>query len=95
MENGMTKAYVGIRELRDNLSKYLREVKSGRAIVITERGVPVGHIIPRKASLKERINALVDAGFVEWNGRTLEPRKPSVTNRSTRQVSDLLVEMRE
>jgi prevent-host-death family protein len=91
----MKKVYVGVRELKNNLSKYLREVKNGHAIVITERGIPIGHIIPRKASLDERLYALVEAGLVEWNGRKLESRKPTIANQSSRQVSDLLVEMRE
>jgi prevent-host-death family protein len=36
----------GIRELRQNLSALLDEVKKGREIVITERGHPVAKLVP-------------------------------------------------
>lgn len=37
---------VGVRELRQNLSKYLTEVKGGESFVVTERGVEVARISP-------------------------------------------------
>lgn len=36
----------GIREVRQNLSALLREVKKGREIVITDRGEPVARLSP-------------------------------------------------
>jgi len=37
---------VGIRELRQNFSVYLRRVKKGETIEVTERGEPVARLIP-------------------------------------------------
>lgn len=37
---------VGVRELRQNLSRYLAEVKNGAAFVVTERGVEVARLTP-------------------------------------------------
>lgn len=37
---------VGVRELRQNLSKYLTEVKEGETFVVTERGVEVARLSP-------------------------------------------------
>ncbi|HXR60806.1 MAG TPA: type II toxin-antitoxin system prevent-host-death family antitoxin [Solirubrobacterales bacterium] len=37
---------VGVRELRQNLSKYLREVKDGETFLVTERGVEVARLSP-------------------------------------------------
>lgn len=37
---------VGIRELKTHLSKYLRKVKNGGEIIISERGKVVARIIP-------------------------------------------------
>ena len=37
---------VGVRELRDHLSKWLDEVKAGHDITITERGKPVARLSP-------------------------------------------------
>jgi prevent-host-death family protein len=36
----------GIREVRQNLSALLREVRKGREIVITDRGEPVARLSP-------------------------------------------------
>jgi len=36
----------GIREVRQNLSALLREVRKGREIVITDRGEPVARLLP-------------------------------------------------
>ena len=37
---------VGIREAKINLSRLLRRVRHGAEIVITDRGRPVGRIVP-------------------------------------------------
>lgn len=37
---------VGVRELRQNLSIYLREVKAGRSFAVTERGREVARLAP-------------------------------------------------
>jgi prevent-host-death family protein len=86
---------VGIRELKENLSKYMAKVKGGQSIVITEHGKPVGRIIPEGQSLEERVDALVQAGVIAWNGKKLKRIKPLAVNRSDKLVSDIVVEMRE
>lgn len=40
---------VGVRELRQNLSKYLARVKEGETLTVTERGEEVAALIPRGA----------------------------------------------
>lgn len=37
---------VGIRELKTNLSKYLKKVKAGGELLISERGKTIAQIIP-------------------------------------------------
>ncbi len=39
-------ASVGIRELRDHLSRYLEQVKAGAAITVTEHGRVIAAIVP-------------------------------------------------
>lgn len=39
-------ASVGVRELRQNLSRYLREVKEGETFTVTERGREVARLVP-------------------------------------------------
>jgi prevent-host-death family protein len=40
---------VGVRELRQNLSRYLRDVKDGTTLVVTERGREVARLVPSGA----------------------------------------------
>jgi len=71
----MAEKRVGIRALKAQLSGYIREIKNGNTVVITERGTEVGRIIPVAESLEERIQSLVGSGFADWNGKRLKPGK--------------------
>lgn len=58
---------VGIRDAKIHLSKFLRIVKNGGEVVITERGKPVGKIVPYKPAdlpLSERLKNLEGKGLV-------------------------------
>ena len=85
----------GIRALKEQLSAYIRRVKSGETIVITERGKPVGRLVPYTDSLAERLEAMQAVGFVSWSGQSLEALEPAVANKSKQLISDLLLEDRE
>ncbi len=59
---------IGIREAKINLSKLLKNVQKGKEIVLTDRGKPVGKIVPMPADslpLFERINELERQGWIE------------------------------
>lgn len=86
---------VGIRDLKARLSEYMKKVKSGQSIVITEHGKPVGRILPVATSLEERLEMLRKAGLIEWNGKKLRRIKPPAVNRGDKQVSDIVVELRD
>jgi prevent-host-death family protein len=90
----MTEQTVGVRELKTRLSKYLRQVKAGRTILITERGQPVGRLVPAGETLQARLQALVDAGIADWNGKRLPPAKPVGKVKEGFSVADLLIEDR-
>jgi len=85
---------VGTRELKNKLSEYMRRVKAGETIIVTERGKTIGQIVPVKPTLEERLQAMVDAGLAEWNGQKLKPHKPAAINRGKKLVSDLVVDDR-
>lgn len=95
----MSELAVGVRQLKTHLSEYLRRVKAGETIVITERGQPIGRLIPpappRELTLEEKLQRLVEAGLVEWNGQKPEFVEPVALLRSDVLASDLVVEMRE
>ena len=44
---------VGVRELRQNLSVYLRRVKAGERLVVTERNLPVAELVPLERMIAE------------------------------------------
>lgn len=91
----MNETRVGTRELKSRLSEYLRRVKAGQTVVVTERGKVIGQIVSVPPTLEERLRALADAGFLEWNGKKkLKPYQPKIINRSDRLISDIVVEDR-
>jgi len=91
----MNETRVGTRELKSRLSEYLRLVKAGQTVVVTERGKVIGHIMPVPLTLEQRMQALADAGFLVWNGnKKLKPRHPKIINRSDSLISDIVIEDR-
>lgn len=91
----MTSTTVGVRDLKAHLSAYLREVKEGGTIVITDRGTPVGRIVPEPRSLEARLEGLVAAGSIAWSGERLPPMAPLAKARGPKTVAELLLEDRE
>ena len=54
------KATANIAQIKARLSEYLRQVKGGSEVVITERGIPVARLVPlapdeRRATREERL----------------------------------------
>ncbi len=94
----MEQTTAGIRELKNHLSAYLRKVKAGETITITDRGIPVGRIVPAgekdERTLEEKMQALQEAGLAEWSGKKPQPRAPVVEVKGDRMVSDMLLEDR-
>ena len=87
-------ASVGVRDLRDNLSRYLRRVREGESIVITDHGTPIGELAPAgRGRIAEHARALVLKGVANWAGG-----KPKGLPRASRPrrglVSDAVIEDR-
>ena len=61
------KSTVGIAELRQNLSKYLRRVERGERLLVTDRNRPVAELGPPPSSA--RLDELIA------EGRVLAPRR--------------------
>lgn len=51
---------IGVRELRQQASKYLREVEAGTTIEVTDRGRPLARLVPVPAG--DRLEQLVASG---------------------------------
>ena len=91
----MNETRVGTRELKSRLSEYLRRVKAGQTIVVTERGKVIGHIVPAPFSLEERMKTLADSGFLILGGNlNRKAYQPKLINRSKHLISDSVIEDR-
>lgn len=86
---------VNIRELKSRLSYYLRLAKAGEAVEITDRGTPVGRIVPTVLPVEDRIEVMARSGLLHWNKRKLKRRVPGARVKGKRTVADLLVEDRQ
>ncbi len=63
---------VGIRELRQDLSRYLRRVRAGERLVVTERGRPLAVLAPW-ADEADVLDRLIASGQARrGDGRLLE-----------------------
>lgn len=70
---------IGIRDAKMNLSKYLKLVKNGQEIVLTERNRPIGKIVPidkTELSLNDRIKRLEEFGVLEPEKKSLKVPMP-------------------
>ena len=54
---------MGIRELKNSLSRWVGTVRRGNEVVVTDRGQPVARLVP--AGHTDPLAALIEAGFVE------------------------------
>lgn len=92
---------IGVRELRQNASKYLDRVKNGESIEVTERGVPVAMLGPVPAKTQSLYDQLVAEGriipaqgnLMEWlNENPPLPYPPDYTGPT---LTEILLQMRE
>lgn len=87
-------ARVGVRELRQNLSVYLRRVEAGETLEVTDHGRPVASLGPLQAAVLTGLARLEAEGHVtpaRFDHRTLKP-PPSISGRP---LSEILRDMRD
>jgi prevent-host-death family protein len=81
---------VGVRELRNGLSRYLATVQNGESITVTEHGRPIARIVP--ASGPSALDRLIAAGLATPPADQKRPSSEPIHTRGT--VSDLIAEQR-
>ena len=59
---------VGVRELKNSLSRYLNRVKDGEIITITDRNNPVARLVPISAQPAETLIKMLKDGSAVWRG---------------------------
>jgi prevent-host-death family protein len=91
---------VGLRELKNRLSEYVRDVRSGEGVLVTDRGEVVAELIPPGQRIDERgvpsgLVALAKRGHLTLgasNEAALYPKLPPLLKRH--RVAALLDEER-
>jgi len=92
---------IGVRELRQNASKYRERVKQGESIEVTERGVPIAVIGPVLVVKKSRVQELIDEGRMTPGSGGLaawlaaNPPTPIDPNYDGPSIAQILDEQRE
>ena len=85
---------VGVRELKNRLSHYLRDVKAGRSITITERGHSVAVLIPAGTHPDaQAARDLTRKGIGSWKGTKPKGASRRVTVKG-KPISQIILEER-
>jgi len=85
---------VGVRELKNQLSRYLKRVQEGEEIIVTEHGRSVARLLPvLTPPLKKDLEPLLREGTVRWSGGKPRgsSRRPVIQGRP---LSEIVVEER-
>jgi prevent-host-death family protein len=85
---------VGVRELKENLSRYLKRVKSGESIVVTDRKKEIAVIVPSgRETDEEKLLELIQRGIAHWSGGKPKGMRSRIVSRGKR-VSEAVIEDR-
>lgn len=88
---------VGSRELKNRLGKYLRQVREGTTIVVTDRGRPVAELRPvpeAKTDLEARLRVLEAKGVITRGKGPLPPASP-IRLKGGGSLAEAIIEDRE
>lgn len=92
MSVATSSASVGIRDLKNNLSRYLDQVQGGSEVIVTDRGRPIARLSPL-AHPGDRLATLIASGAVRPPLRATRRRAARrITAKAP--VSDLVAEQR-
>jgi prevent-host-death family protein len=88
--------YIGMRQLKSQLARYLRQVESGDSLTVTVRNRPVAKVIPiraRDTDDEEALNSLAEKGLLRPSKRKPRPVKHALKVRNVR-IADAVLEDR-
>jgi len=88
---------VGVKEAKNNLSRYLARVKKGEEVQITERGKPIARIIKEGQGLgpvRRALSTLVDRGLIVLPSHSVKKDHISPVDVPGRPVSEMVIEDR-
>ena len=92
MKVATSRVEVGVRELKNQLSRYLARVQEGEEVIVTERGRPVARISALDHS-DDRLAALIASGVVRPPTRK-QRHRPARRIKARGSVSELVADQR-
>lgn len=92
MSVATSRVEVGVRDLKNNLSRFLDRVQNGEEVIVTDRGRPVARLSALDSSM-DHLSDLIAAGVVRPARRSTR-RLPSRRIKPAGSVSDLVSEQR-
>ena len=87
----------GIKEIKNNLSRYLTQVKTGEEILITDRGKPIARIVKEnwgRRTLQETLSPLIRKGLITLPTSSLARENLSPLQVTGKPVSEMVIEDR-
>ena len=87
----------GIKEVKNNLSRLLAQVKAGEEILITKRGRPVARIVKENQgdkSIRAALEPLVQRGLITLPNRSILKDRISAVEALGKPVSEMVIENR-
>ncbi|MEA2110147.1 MAG: type II toxin-antitoxin system prevent-host-death family antitoxin [Pseudomonadota bacterium] len=88
---------VGIKEVKNNLSRLLSRVKAGEEILITNRGKPVARIVKENygdKSIRAALEPLIQRGLIRLPSRSILKDHISTVKARGKAVSEMVIEDR-
>lgn len=92
---------ISIREMKNNLSKYLKRVRAGKDVVITDRGRPVARLTPVKsAAVESEDDVIARISALPWvrpgsGGKIKGAKRPIPWKPGDKLASDIVLEDRD
>lgn len=91
---------MGSRELKTRLGTYLRRVRAGETLIVTDRGRPIAELkpvhLPGETELQARIRRMVVEGRIQEGRESgLRPFQPVASLEPANSLSEAVIEGRD
>ena len=86
---------IGVRELRQHASRYLRLVRAGQRVAVTDRGALVAYLVPagESSAILDRLSAAGD--YEPPVGSLVDLPPPPERKAGTRPLTEVLADQRD
>lgn len=87
----------GVKDIKNNLSQFLVQVKAGEEVVITERGRPIARIVTENCadkSIRTALTHLVQRGLITLPSRSVGKDHIEAVEAPGKPVSEMVTEDR-